>query len=652
MAILSIEEWNNKGLSLKELMRLGTPKLEYYDLSKAKKINFREAQQKAYDECKESHKKGLKNLVISLSTGGGKTLFAYEYSRRELEKNPNQIILFCVNRDALVKNAQQAFEKELNAKVGIIQADKPMNLERQIQIVSLQTLNNRLDKENIANVFLNLPVEILWQDEAHYDEIAANKFIEMFKGDIYRFGLTATAFPVHLSRNYDHMIKPFYMRDLINQEVLVDYKLLCMVEQGIQTKELEKDKTGEYEENSINKALSKLLVIGNPAKDWYDNPETYNKYTIVFCPNKVACDAMYDHFMDSGYLPQDEIGVMHSGYTRKHNEDILIKCKQGQIRVIISVNMLREGVDLPHFSHGIDFQPLAENKYIPDEPKSLTTYIQKYGRILRSFAGANKVLMTDGTVRLFSFDDTPEGVDIIEVIPKKEYAVIRDYTEINRFASPIDIDSRYSELIEGNEEKEDLKEKEEQTLNDIENDNAEALLPPKIICPSCHQEIEQPPFCGHCGEKIERVESYIAPSVEIEFKDGYCVVARVPDNIQIKLDKREQERIKEANKVKRVDYNNLTREQAVNVMTAAMIKIDHMDKTYKKGVSLEKRKKMFPAMCRNVIKDQYPINSKLKKEAYENFLKVQSGDYRLARELNKYVSKVEREQKKYWSKKT
>jgi superfamily II DNA or RNA helicase len=653
--ILTQEEWSAQGQSLSFLARNGLPVLDHYEFKTAEPLAFREAQQKAYDETEALHAKGIRKIVESLSTGGGKTLFACEVSRRALIKNPNQTIFFIVNRDTLVQNAKHAFEKQLGEKVGIIQGDKLLHLNRQIQIVSAQTLNNRLNSEILRNILLSLNVKEIWVDECHYSEKGVNRFLnylEKEKREYNLYGLTATAYPIHLSKTYQAMVKPYFIQDLINQGVLVDYKLLCMIGSGIDTKKIKKDANGEYNENSAGEEVQKLLVIGNPAKDWHENDETRNQHTIVFCPNKTSCNAVYDHFMESDLVPHDEIGVMHSDYATEENRRTLEGAKSGRIRIIISVNQLREGVDLPHFTHAIDFQPMADNKAKPDEPKSLTTYIQKMGRVLRSFAGGTKVLINGIHSIIPVGQDIPEDAEILEVLPKKEYAIVRDYTEVNRFASPIEIDSRYDSLIEGNDDKEDIKEREEKTLNDLENDNAEALLPPKIICPSCHSEIVTPPFC-QCGEKIERVESYIAPSVEIEFKDGYCVVARIPKDYQDKLDKRKAEKEK-ANRPKNVNYKKLTQDQAVNVMTAVMMKIDGTDRDMKSrgknGYKPETKKKMYHAMSKSILGEQFPNQGDLKLEAYDQFKKARN-NLKLQADLNKYVAKVTAEQRKYRSKK-
>ena len=131
--IFTHDEWISMGQSLADINRDGAVGLTYYDISKANVLSFREAQQRANDEIEVLHKKGVNKIVVSLSTGAGKTLFAYERTRRALSTNPNQTILFIVNRDALVQNARDSFEKELGDKVGIIQADNLLHLNRQVQ---------------------------------------------------------------------------------------------------------------------------------------------------------------------------------------------------------------------------------------------------------------------------------------------------------------------------------------------------------------------------------------------------------------------------------------------------------------------------------------------------------------------------------------
>ncbi len=653
--VLSMEEkvvavrHHDGAMSLQQLRNNGLPELIEYDFGNSVDIKLREIQELALRMTTDELRKGFTKIILSLPPGAGKTILAMTIMKRALEKNPNQTILFCVNRDALITNAKDEIESLLQVKVGVIQGNTPMNLELPIQIASLQTIENRLDtdKDDITPLIMSqLNINMVFNDEAHYNYNGLRTIISMIeeKGDkLYLFGLTATAFTTHLADIYQTLVKPMTMRKLIQQGVLVDYKLISY--RGLYTDNI-KVVAGEFQDKSAGEEVEKFLVIGDPAKDWADNSETYNKFTIIYCPTVSSCEAMYEHWIDSDVIDSNKIGIMHSKSDK--NEETLDKFKRGIIRVVISVNMLREGVDVPHASVMMLFSPLATNKSKKDEPNSITTYLQRHGRATRSYEGGFIVNdVKTGEQSILKSHQLTDFHEVIEELPKKEYAVIIDYTGTDRFAPPDEIDERYTELQKRKtrkEKKEEADEIEGNILDSIENDNVDDLAP-ATICGNCGSIIRELPQCDFCAFSVKKVISKVAPGVEIEYVDGEAHITHVPEGYKSKIEKRKDS----PNTKIRVDYKNPTKEQRMKILTAINIRMDE------KHISPEKQKSMRYAKLVSIIGKKNMPNSAqgfsaLKKSAVE-YEKQLTLNHHLLPDMDKYLSKVAREEKKFWNKK-
>ena len=589
--VLSMQEYEGDKLShdgsmtLMQVLHNGLPQLVKYDFSNAKDIKLREIQVDTKIEMTKYLRKSIRKIVLSLSTGAGKTILAASIMRSALEKNPDQTIFFCVNRNSLIVNAKESIEDVLGIRVGVIQGSTPMNLELPIQIVSLQTIENRLDETKgkaIRDILKQLNILMLFNDEAHYNYNGLHTVIEMIeeKGiSPFVFGLTATAFPTHLAKTYQGFVKVSFLQEQINKGILTNYKMYSYSEtEGINLSNLKKNSSGEFTDKSAGDEVEKLIVAGNPAQDWAGNSESFMKYTVVYCPTIASCEAMYDHWVDSGVIDQNQIGVMHS--KSPDAMDVLAEFKAGGIRVVISVDMLREGVDVPHMSCLVIFTPLAENIYKNDEPNSITTFMQRHGRVIRTFEGG--ILVKDiatGKHQIVPIDSTID-VDrskqmVIETLPKKDYAVILDYTGLDRFATPMEIDQRYDSLPKAQTKKEkteDLKSLEDEILDKIEDGDIDDLKP-SIICGECSSTIpaESLPVCPDCGFSVKKVVSkHQIGEVELEFVDGECVISHMPDSVISKIDKRKEEKEKKK-KRKNVNYSALLPEQKEFLMSAVIM---------------------------------------------------------------------------------
>ncbi|WP_334293226.1 helicase-related protein [Sporanaerobium hydrogeniformans] len=93
-----------------------------------------------------------------------------------------------------------------------------------------------------------------------------------------------------------------------------------------------------------------------------------------FCSSKAHAEYMVKYFKDKGVLA----AAVYSGEQGEHNEernDALNKLKKGELKIIFSVDMFNEGVDVPAIDTVLFLRPT----------ESPTVFLQQLGRGLRPF---------------------------------------------------------------------------------------------------------------------------------------------------------------------------------------------------------------------------------------------------------------------------
>ena len=577
-------------LSINQLKKYGVPDMIPCDFSKALTIIPRKAQKDTFSAIFPRYRSGERKYVVGISTGVGKTIFAIILARFFLERNTTGHFVFCVHRKSLLLQTKLEFEEKLGVNVGIIQGNGRLNLECQIQISMVQTMGNRLDakQEFTKKLFNELFVRELIIDECHINFKSTEKLVknmeERFSADesYIIVGLTGTPYASFLAKLYGNkaLVKVSDMHKSIEEGVIVDYHLICY-EEKIDTSKLKENSVGGYENEGVTAAVEELILIGEPAQKWWDDDMTRGKYTLVFCQSIKEAVAIHEHFIEwaekTGNVCPSRIVLLHSKLGDAESAAIMSECVNGDALIVISVYQISTGFNAPHFSVRLNFRPFAPHPYLLRCPAAMMDYVQVCARTARSFDGGVRCIdIETGKSILFDSDTVISDQYVkVETLPKKEYAVHRDYTGIGKFMSPQDVDAMFNELpqpLSRKEKKDKIDEAEQAMLDMLENDAKE--LPPKTIaCPSCGSNIS-PPHCGDCGYTIEKVASDIIEGVEIRYVDGVAYVAHTPKKWSKKLEARAKERKKQDKERERVNWGNITEYHLPKVGCAIFMLLD------------------------------------------------------------------------------
>lgn len=361
-----------------------------------------------------NHKENFRTLLV-LPTGGGKTLTAVHWLLKNAVDKEKKI-LWLAHRHLLLEQAAEAFacnaytdnmvnHTVFNYRIISGMHDKPIHIKKTDNIIiaskdsivrSLNRLNEWISGEEIYLVI----------DEAHHAVAKSYKKIIQYVADHTKsmklLGLTAT--PFRTSDDEQGALKQIFTDDIVYKTdldtlikkgilatpVFDEYKTDIQVTEhlGINAlknienldiipEDIAEDIAGSKERNSI--------IVNK----YFENYEKYGP-TIVFALNinhAIALNALFNekgkkYGIKSEYIISSVRDAI-TGITlsNEENEEKIEKYRNGEIQVLINVNILTEGTDLPK-THTV---------FLTRPTVSTTLMTQMVGRALRGLkAGGTK----------------------------------------------------------------------------------------------------------------------------------------------------------------------------------------------------------------------------------------------------------------------
>lgn len=416
------------------------------------KLELRDRQKTAVARLFAAFRSNHGRVLLVMPTGAGKRYIAVYLCQLAIENRRR--VLFVTNRRLLV---EQMFEeaKKFGLDYGVIMANTPAgDRTAPVQIASIQTVESwHLRPEMGSRIGDGLPqADLIIIDEAHQDVERYQSLLAHYP-DAKVVALTATPVGTDgtiLVPPYDLMVEGCLNTELIGDGLLLPTKVYAPSEPNIEGVKIVKRQ--EYNQKALGKAVAECTVFADVFNEW---SLFADRKTVCFVPGVAYGNDLVSQFnrrlgagsayMISAKTTQDE---------RKYAFDAV---KAGDAKVLVSVDVLKEGWDMPQISCGIDLQPNSQ----------LRTYWQKIGRAKRAYEGQSDAVWLDFAGNYWKFphpDTDPEW--------------------------PTDKDETTQDVIERNRKK-DPKE------------------PQPIMCPKCafvRERGPKCPQCGHeCGEPIRRV---------------------------------------------------------------------------------------------------------------------------------------------------
>lgn len=344
-------------------------------------IILRKYQTDIIDECRALFSKKIKNVLMVLPTGAGKTALTASMIHSAAKKNMSS--LFIVHRRELILQSMKAFDKQ-GMDFGVISPGFPEELHKPVQIASIQTLSRRLAR-------LKHNPNLVIFDETHH--VAAKNWTHIYRHFLnsYKIGLTATPCRLDgqgLNGYYDAMIQGPSMAWLIENKFLSDYKLFApnnLDLSGVHTK------MGDYVNKEIADLVDQPKFTGNAINEY--KKHALGKRAVVFCVNVEHSKHVAQEFNLAGITAEHIDGSDDSSF----RSGALERFASGETKILCNCDLFGEGFNLESIEVAILLRPT----------KSLSLYLQQVGRALRPSENKTHAIIIDH-VRNWEFHGLPD----------------------------------------------------------------------------------------------------------------------------------------------------------------------------------------------------------------------------------------------------
>lgn len=330
----------------------------------------------------EARANGAKKGLVVMASGLGKTLTIIFDLQQFLQEWPNARILYLCHQESILAQSKAKFKKVFGDEYsyGMLTGYHKTTRAVTFLFATFQTMCDYREK------FAVDAFDYVIVDEAHHTVAETYQPTVDYFAPQFLIGLTATKDRMDGQDILEVYEQIFYQMDIYDgweQDWLarVDYRIML---DDLKQEEFEKyvgphATTEKVSMTQLNKTIFApqhdegiVASIREQTAD-LDNPSMF-----VFCSSIEHAKAMAHCF-------EGEAAVIHSRQSYSANQAILSKFRAGKIRIIISVDMLNEGIDVPE-TDAIVFLRSTE---------SSTIFFQQLGRGLRISGNKRMVRVLD-----------------------------------------------------------------------------------------------------------------------------------------------------------------------------------------------------------------------------------------------------------------
>lgn len=327
-------------------------------------------QKEAIDAVMASIKAGNNSGLITLATGLGKTMVAASVISEYLEEIPNANILVLAHMSDLVRQLDIAcwpqFHKGIDTHVWT-DGEKPAFYEG-IIFATWQSVDAYISTGNSLENHFDLVII----DEAHHAPSNSFSSLINYLNPKYLLGVTATPW-----RTDGVNLRELFGEPLFSMSVVEGMQkgFLSKVDYEMLTDGINWDHISDLSEKGLTiKDLNQLLYI--PERDIglvervvEEINKIRNPRTLVFCRSIKHAEKLLNYFRGFD-LPT---AILHSRLGRTERFQALSNFRTGKIKVLISIEMLNEGIDVPEVNL-VCFARVTHSRRI---------FLQQLGRGLR-----------------------------------------------------------------------------------------------------------------------------------------------------------------------------------------------------------------------------------------------------------------------------
>ena len=331
-------------------------------ITKTENLEPNPSQIEALYELNKTRNEGFDKALVVAATGTGKTYLA-AFDSKDYAR-----ILFVAHREEIIKQAQKSFKKVSPDKTSGLFYNKRKETDKDIIFALVQSLG----RESNIKQFRKDEFEYIIIDEFHH-AVANNykRILEYFTPE-FLLGLTAT--PERLDNkdvfalcDYNNVYE-IRLKEAINKGFLSPFRYYGIYDDTIDYDQINL-RNGKYDE----KELEEKLMINKRAELVLNHYHKYNfSRTIAFCASRNHAEYMAEFFTNHD-IPSAAVYSGSQGKYTENRENAIEKLKNNELKVLFTVDMFNEGVDIPTIDSVLFLRPT----------ESPTIFLQQLGRGLR-----------------------------------------------------------------------------------------------------------------------------------------------------------------------------------------------------------------------------------------------------------------------------
>lgn len=329
-------------------------------------ISLRDYQEELLEKAREQMRQKMRNILLCLQTGGGKTVIAAFLAKAVTSRSLR--IWFICHRNFLLHQTSLTFD-QVGIEHGFIAAGRKYQ-DKPVMICSIDTLKNRLEA-------LDPPDVLIW-DEAHHVKAAGWELVRAWAKDAYNLGLTATPERLDgkgLKPPFDVMVEGPSTRWLIEHGFLSTFRPFCPTTID-RTALADTETAGDYNSRAMEDEVRQKVIVGDVIGWFKKLTEGRAVKAIYFCPSIAYSRELALAFSEAG-IPARHI----DGDTPLDERLEAAKAlATGEIMVLTNCALLGEGYDLSAQA-GMDVTIDVVGQLRPT--MSLALHRQQLGRGLR-----------------------------------------------------------------------------------------------------------------------------------------------------------------------------------------------------------------------------------------------------------------------------
>lgn len=334
-----------------------------------------------------TREEGFRRGLVVLATGMGKTwLAAFDASRLGARR-----VLFVAHREEILDQAAATFLRIWpRARVGFY-TGRSRDAEVQVLCASVQTIGKSEHLERFSPQHFDYVVV----DEFHHAAATTYRRLLTHFSPAFLLGLTATPDRTDqsdiLSLCDDNLVFSCHLFEGIRSGLLAPFHYYGIHDESVDYREVPW-RSGRFDHEALSNKLATLARARHALKEWRQRSQ---QRTLAFCVSTRHADFMAEQFRRAGV----NCAAVYSG-SELGRAQALELLSAGELKVLFTVDLFNEGVDLPSIDTVMMLRP-TESKIM---------FLQQLGRGLRRCEGKQHLVVLDFIGNHHSFLQKPQAL--------------------------------------------------------------------------------------------------------------------------------------------------------------------------------------------------------------------------------------------------